>query len=237
MFELFQALKLDFQKAKVERELHSTEVYRGELKRLQRLQKQHSFNNSCMLPEMRNFSVSDEDSVSYWRDHRGPLTFDCCPVHRSRKQNLLSTGEEYFAYESTAAERALKRYRSSTQNQIKAKAKLEAGAANDHYSLRKRMFQTGDCQSLHYQLRLIDDRLQAMLQRKLLAENFAPPPVSEGVQPIDAGGASKTEPVDIWYDLADSKTTPPVMLRWLTEHRNPYIANRAHRTLNLPKAS
>jgi hypothetical protein len=248
MFELFQALKLDFRKAQVERELHSTEVYRGELKRLQQSQKQKLFSNSCMLPQMRNFCVSDEDGVSYWRDHKGPVTFDCCPMHRSAKQNLLRVGAEpiNYEYESTAAERALKKYRSSTHNEIRAKAGIEPGSTHDKNALRKRIFQAGDCDSLHYQLRLIDDRLQAMLTRKLLAENFAPPPpppppplatVERGVQPIDASRAGKTGPVDIWYDLAENKTTPPVMLRWLTEHRNPYIANRANKTLNLPKAS
>jgi hypothetical protein len=169
-------------------------------------------------------------------------------MHRSAKQNLLKLGAEPGNYEieSTAAERALKKYRSSTQNDIMAKARIEPASIRDNNDLRKRIFQTGDCDSLHYQLRLIDDRLQEMLTRKLLAENFAPPPLApehgvqpaeHGVQPIDAGGVGKTEPVDIWYDLADNKTTPPVMLRWLTEHHNPYIANRANKTLNLPKAS
>jgi len=266
MFELLQALRLNFEKAHVERELHTTEVYHGQLRRLQQLHRHQSFSNSCMLPTMHNFRVSDEDALSYWRDHKGPLTFDCCPLHRSRKQNLLRIGADSVDCQAMASVRALQKYHSAAQAEIRRKACLEPFAADDSDVIRRRIFRAGDCQSLRYQLRLIDQRLQRMLKRKQIAENFAPPPAEsepaaqfhlqvaesapssstpEAVQPsgafvppIDTGRVSMREPVDIWYDLADNRSTPPIVLHWLSAHRNPYIANRACKTLNfLSKAS
>jgi len=229
MFELLHALRLEFRRAREARDLNTPEQYASQLKRLQKQHRSHLFNNSCLLPLVRNIRVSDEDAVSYWRDH-GPLTFDCCSLHRSLKQNLLKMQATWQDHQFASQNRSLEEYHQSTQEQIRAKLRQTEMQAIKANGERTRIFATGDAASLRFQLRLIDERLQRMLHRKRLTETCNQS-TQDFVPPIDTGRATGREPVDIWYELAENVQTPPIMLRWLTEHRNPYISNRAYKTL------
>jgi hypothetical protein len=209
------------------------DYYTSVMKRLESQQTSHLFSNSYIAPAFRKNCVCDADGVDYWRDHTAAITYDCCSLHRSLKQTQLEAEALSERSLSLTRVRTHMQYQQRTQEQIRSKAVLPISEKRPNGN-HPRQFMTGDAASLCFQLALIEERLKRMkLRKELQALEEAHP---RSVAPLRTTPPSYG-PIDIWYELAEDTHTPPIMLTWLTQHRNPYIATRANKTLSHLKES
>jgi hypothetical protein len=169
--ELMQTLAMRHERATSFWELRSE--YRR-LKQMQACDAQQMFSNSRMLPISKTFTRDETLGRSFWQHTRRGTAFDCCPLHRSRKQFLLSQVRSQHTLEPAKSAQ-------DDVNVVELQPKSEAVRQRQRKEMMDKIFSstsTGatrqisgkefnrpDMASLRYQLYLTQKRIDAMRSR------------------------------------------------------------------------
>ena len=152
---------------------------RSEYRRLKQMHAEDAsqiFPNSRMLPVAKTFTKDETMAKNYWNHIRSGLSFDCCPLHLSRKQLLLELMESERQIDHMNAmtnDDNVVKLQSKTElleNQKRKEMMDKIFAIDANAPLRKirnRELATTDTDSLRYQLHLTKERLETMQRRTL----------------------------------------------------------------------
>jgi hypothetical protein len=234
MLHFLQALVLGVVRSFDGEPENELEYHLSTMKRLTSLNRAHLFASSNIMPLFRKRCGCDADGIGYWQEHPAGVNFDCCPLHRSLKQAQLEIDSLSERASASTHVRTQAQFQQRAQDQIRNKVAAKPSRPARPNGNQPRQFMAGDADSLCFQLALIEERLKRMIMRKELTAMEAARP--RALKPR-VSGSSSHGPIDIWYELAEDVATPPVMLGWLTNHGNPYIASRAVKTLGKTKKS
>ena len=149
------------------------------LKQMHACDAMQMFSNSRMLPIYRTHIIDEDMGKSFWQHTRRGASFDCCTVHRSRKQFLLSLLRSTLEHEpvrpvppSPEKSRVVElQPKSEAQRQRERKELMDkifgSTSADQTRPISGKEFHRPDMASLRYQLYLTQQRLDVMRSRAL----------------------------------------------------------------------
>jgi hypothetical protein len=149
------------------------------LKRMHACDAKQMFSNSRMLPIYRTHIIHEDMGKGFWQHTRRGASFDCCTVHRSRKQFLLSLLRSTLEHEPASPAQPSPQKNKVVELQPKSEAQRQrerkelmdkifgSSSADKTRQISGKEFNRPDMASLRYQLYLTQQRLEVMQSRAL----------------------------------------------------------------------